>query len=82
MRARPVPLAELPAEELNERIRTLMLLTAGFLNEEQRYEYGLALEAWAKAVRDEPTVSVASRMPQPRSVQGAAEERDGARRFG
>ena len=41
------------ADQLNERIRGLMLCSGGRLSDEQRAEYQVLVVAWAAAIRKE-----------------------------
>ncbi|GGV70221.1 hypothetical protein GCM10010277_81010 [Streptomyces longisporoflavus] len=48
---RQQPMAGRSADELNARIRALMLRSGGVLSAEQRKEYEELLTAWAQATR-------------------------------
>ncbi|MFM9371132.1 hypothetical protein [Streptomyces sp. Da 82-17] len=41
------------ADELNERIRGLMLCSGGRLSDEQRAEYQVLVVAWSAAIREQ-----------------------------
>lgn len=49
----PPDLSLRSADQLNERIRSLMLCSSGRLSVEQRAEYQVLVAAWATAVREE-----------------------------
>ncbi|WP_119292460.1 hypothetical protein [Streptomyces sp. YIM 130001] len=49
----PPPTPARSAAALNEQIRTLMTTSAGRLNDAQRREYQVLVEAWSAAVRSE-----------------------------
>ncbi|MFC7303155.1 hypothetical protein ACFQVC_02855 [Streptomyces monticola] len=53
MTSTPTPGSARSADELNERIRRLMLCSGGRLSEEQRREYAILVVEWAAAVREE-----------------------------
>ncbi|RFU86023.1 hypothetical protein DY218_14035 [Streptomyces triticagri] len=49
----PTPTTARSADALNEQIRALMTASAGRLNDAQRKEYQVLVEAWSAAVRAE-----------------------------
>jgi hypothetical protein len=51
------PVGDRSPDELNARIRDLVVRSGGFLSAEQRCEYAELLGAWAAAVRRERPVT-------------------------